>query len=305
MRYFNPSLVRFESDLLLFYRYQHRFQFATNLGSVNTTNLGLVKLNSKLKPAARRTQVQIPKISERIISFEDPRAFVWRNDLYVMHNQSCFSDHTWSTSIVLGRFNSGSIEQLQVPAFGQNLNLAAINGAPAAYEKNWTPTVVGDDLFMVYQINPLVVIKYDDASRSWLQIETDQTSRPIPYKTFISGSTPLIPWRDDEYIGLFHTYEKFGDNKRLYSMGFYTVDINRWRLTGISHRPTLTAWKNRWRDTRLRGFIKDSPDYLVVFPAGIVDLGKSLAVSYGWNDCRCYISAHDKQDVSDSLITIG
>ena len=100
--------------------------------------------------------------------------------------------------------------------------------------------------------------------------------------------------------------QQSGDDKRLYSMGFYTVDIKRWRLTRISHRPTLTAWKNRWRDTRLReGFIKNSPNYLVVFPAGIVDLGKSLAVSYGWNDCRCYIGAYDKQDVSDSLITIG
>ena len=298
MRYFNSSLVRFKGDLLLFYRIQHRFKF--------TTGLGVVKLTEKLKPTGRRTKVQIPKISERIISFEDPRAFVWRNELYVMHNQSCFSDKAWSTSIVLGRFNSGSIEQLQVPTFGQNLNLAAIDGAPAAYEKNWTPTVVGDDLFMVYQINPLVVIKYDDASKSWRQVETDQTLRPIPYKTFISGSTPLIPWRDDEYIGQFHTYEKTDDDKRLYSMGFYTVDVKRWRLTGISQRPTLTAWKNRWRDARLReGFIKNSPSYLVVFPAGIVDLGKSLAVSYGWNDCRCYVNEYDKQTVSDALITIG
>jgi predicted GH43/DUF377 family glycosyl hydrolase len=294
---FNPSLVYYQNNLLLFYRFQSRHEFFTGIG--------FVKLNSKFRPISRHSVVQIPKVTDKIISFEDPRLFGWKNYLYMMHNQSCFTN-TWSTSIVFSAVDlNGQVSQIQVPNYGKNLNQAVRDDAQPAFEKNWTPVIVEDEFYIIYEINPLTVLKFDPEQQTCIEVEVPDQSWSSAYQTYLSGSTCLIPWRGSEYIGLFHTYAKNG-GKRLYSMGFYTVDVKQWRVTNISAKPILTAWKNKWKDTRQNAlkkiFVKDDPSYLVVFPGGLIDCDDTWAVSYGWNDCCCYIDTYEKTRVIESLI---
>lgn len=294
---YNPSLVYYQNNLLLFYRFQSRREFFTGIG--------FIKLNSKFKPVSKHCVVQIPKVTEKIISFEDPRVFLWRDHLHMMHNQACFED-AWSTSIVFNPIDLDSeVSQIQVPNYGKNFNQASIDGAKPAFEKNWTPVIVDNDFYIIYEINPLTVIRFDPEQKTCIEVEVSRKFWSSPYQTYLSGGTCLIPWRGSEYIGLFHTYVKDGE-KRLYSMGFYTVDVNQWCVTNISSRPILTAWKSKWKDARRnifkRIFAKNDFPYSVVFPAGLIDCGDTWAVSYGWNDCRSYVDIYEKAEVIESLV---
>lgn len=268
------------------------------------TTLEVVELSTSFLPFGRSYKLSISPISKDIISFEDPRAFVWRGELYLMHNQSCFVDGIWSTSIVFGRISdSWAVIDQHVPPMGKNLNRAASEYAKPAFEKNWTPVVVHDDLYAIYELNPLTVFKFNGLG--WDTVGVLQREWDSPYSSYLSGSTPLIQWRNSNQIGLFHTYEKLG-KRRLYSAGFFVVDTEKWKIAAISPKPILTGWKDRWLDTRngVRGFLENAPTYLVVFPAGIMDCGKDWVVSYGWNDCRNYVTRFNKNDTESTLLPV-
>lgn len=301
---FNPSLVYYQGKRLLFYRY-------TPQHSENYTRIAFVELGSNFQPVSRHHPVQLPKVSDRIVTFDDPRAFVWRNELWLMHIQAAYTpQQTWSTAIILNRVDLvGEVTQTHVPAYSRNINYAVAE-APPAFEKNWTPLVIENELYIVYEINPLTAIKFQPEQQTWTPVcHKFWTS---PYQTYLSGGTPLIPWHGSEYIGLFHTYVKSPDQQsRLYSMGFYTLDISQWRVTRISLEPVLTAWENECKDIRLGGFWrlfrrkrKKNPLLLVVFPCGIIDCGETWAVSFGWNDCRSYIEIYEKNTVIQSLAAV-
>lgn len=295
---FNPSLVYYQGDLLFFYRYQFKRELCHNIG--------FVKLDSNFKPTSRHQTLKIPKVTEKIKSCNDPRAFVWKDKLYLSCQQDSFVNNTWSTSVVLGNvdLNNSQLENIHVPNYGKNFNYC-ITDAPPAFERNWTPLIVNNDFYMIYRINPLTVIKFCPQQQIWTEVEVTHKYSIIPYQTYVSGGTPLIPWRGSEYIGLFHTYVKIDEDRRFYSMGFYTVDVNEWRVTSISPKPILTPWKNKWKDSRrhiVKRMFVETPNYEVVFPLGIIDCGNAWAVSYGWNDCRCYINIYEKNMVIESLI---
>lgn len=297
---FNPSLVDYQGKRLLFYRY-------TPERSKVHTCIAFVELGSSFQPVSQPCPVQMPKVTNRIVTFDDPRAFVWQNELWLMHIQAAYySSQDWSTAVVLARVDlAGAVTQLHVPAYGRNMNYA-VTEAPPAFEKNWTPLVIEDELYMVYEISPLTVIKFQPEQQTWIAV-SDQ-SWTSPYQTYLSGGTPLIPWHGSEYIGLFHTYGTPDQQSRLYSMGFYTLDVNQWRVTRISVEPILIAWENECKDTcqGIQSYQSNREKFLslVIFPCGIIDCDESWAVSFGWNDCRSYIEIYEKNTVIQSLAAV-
>ena len=307
---FNSSVVNYQGKRLLFYRYTP--QLFTSL-----TQIAFVELDSNLQPISQHCPVKLEKVTDRIVTFDDPRAFVWRDELWIMHTQAaCVPTGGFSAAIVLSQINlNGEVIQTHVPNYGRNINYAVADERPA-YEKNWTPLVVNDELYLIYEINPLHVIRFRPEDQTWLPVSCSPWVSP--YQTYLSGGTPLIPWSNSEYIGLFHTFIESSDKGRFYSMGFYTVDIDQWRVTRISSQPTLVAWSNKYKDIRMyqaspRMILKDKiqaffplrrkhrPLPLVVFPCGIVDCGEAWMVSLGWNDCRSYIEIYNKNTVVESL----
>jgi predicted GH43/DUF377 family glycosyl hydrolase len=301
---FNPALVNYQGRRLLFYRYT-----AWWLGT--RTRIAMVELDADFRPASRHAPVSLPKVSDRVITFDDPRAIVWRDQLWLLHIQAAYyaPGWTWSSAIVLNQVSpAGEVLQTHVPAYGRNLNYA-VTEAPPAFEKNWTPIVVDNELYVVYELNPLTVIQFHPASQTWVPVA--QQPWTSPYTRYLSGGTPLIPWQGTEYIGLFHTYEKRPHSQsRIYSMGFYTVDVAHWRVTRVSAQPILTAWDDRCRDIRRGNYLRllpnrrQDPPYSVVFPCGILDCDSAWAVAIGWNDCRTYIEIYDKTTVTASLLPV-
>ena len=295
LKCFNPSLVYYQGRYLLFYRY-------TPQPNSIYTSIAFVELALNFQPLGQQQQVQLPRMTDRVMTMDDPRAFVWRDELWLLHVQAARYRHRhqwhWSTAIVLARVElTGQVSQVYVPAYGRNINYAVAD-APPAFEKNWTPLVIEDDLYIVYEINPLTILKFQPKQEILIPVCYQPWINPYP--TYLSGGTPLISWLDSEYVGLFHTYTIRPDQERLYSMGFYTLDVEQWCITRISQKPVLTAWEDDSKDLR-RWEQFGQGKALVVFPGGIVDYGETWAVSFGWNDCRCYIQLFDKNQVASAI----
>lgn len=296
---YNPSLVEIRGKTFLFYRF-------TPDRSLIYTRIAFVELDSGFRSVCSPQQVQLPPVSDRIVSFEDPRAFVWRDNLWLMHVQAALDPELgWSACTVLARLGAdGEVVSLDVPNVGRNHNLACAD-APPAIDRNWTPAVVGDDLYLIYELNPLTVFRLSQ-SGVW-----EQVCRQDPWisgwTTYLSGGTPLVPWKGSEYLAAFHTYNMKARSQRVYSMGFCSVNVSSWRVVRVSSAPVLTAASSRFWDTRpgvlrrlLRG-PRSTGESLVVFPSGLLRQGERWAVSFGWNDCRSRIELYDDDAVERTL----
>lgn len=275
------------------------------------TQLFTVDLDPGLRPCTVPRLVDLPKVSDKILSFEDPRAFVWQDSLWLLHTQATYTAQgRWAACIALSRFDRAKNKwDVHAPDIGHNINFAN-HGTSFRFEKNWTPVVAKDRLFVIYTIDPLVVMEYLPVEKKWIEIATGAGLGLC--SSFLSGGTPLIPYKGNEQIGLYHTYDaKQADDRRIYRMGFYTVDVTNWKITSISAAHLQTEGPGRLWDLRVGvrerlGLRKPSAArYEVVFPCGIVDHGDEWAVSLGWNDCRSQIMLFPKADIAPSLRAIA
>src|SRR5260370_3729745 len=91
---FNPAIVPFEEGYLLFYR-------QADSGKEPYTRIRMIALDKDYRPLSQAKDVAIPKISPHIRTFDDPRAFWWRESLWVLHTQASHSKGIWATCIVL------------------------------------------------------------------------------------------------------------------------------------------------------------------------------------------------------------
>ena len=291
---FNPGLIASGDGYLLFYRVQaHGEPF---------TSLARVQLDRQFRATAAPVLLQIDRISDQITSFEDPRAFLWRGEIWLMHNQASLVDGIWSTSLVIGRCSGDRIVDLSVPLYGRNENRALDPAALPAFEKNWTPLVIGEDLFLIYEINPMTVLKYDPLRRVWDLHKGPGEKIETGWPGYLSGSTPLIPWGEGQWLAMFHSYKSDGD-RRLYTAGFWLLDAESWKVTALSPEPVLQGQRDRLRDLRAgrRRFLRYDPHYLVVFPCGLARDGTDLVVSLGLNDCQVALARFTEEEVNAAL----
>lgn len=226
---------------LLYYRYR------LDRGTLRT-HIAVIQLGSDYQPLGPAVPVALQAAHPRVIAFEDPRAIAWRGEIWLFHVQSASLDSGWSGATVVARINSkGEVVDYHVPAIGRNLN-AAVSDGPPGVDRNWSPFVWNDELFIIYEIAPLTIYKLLPDMRTWELV--CRQAWETGYKTYLSGGTPLIPWADNEYVGLFHTHEQIEDYRRMYSMGFYTLDPTRWQITRIASKPSLTAWGDLLKEIR-------------------------------------------------------
>jgi hypothetical protein len=102
---------------------------------------------------------------------EDPRVFTWRGREYMLFNMDAVLEDgaTIGRRLYLYRLDADAAVVLDVGGGGgAAAGAAAGAGAAAAAfalqprEKNWTPVVVGGDLFMVYAWDPLIVLRCEE-----------------------------------------------------------------------------------------------------------------------------------------------
>ncbi len=157
------------------------------------------------------------------IEGEDPRIFIFNDKVYVMF--ICLSPYeNQNRCIGLTPFDEWKPVFLQIENMNKNI-----------IEKNWSPFVKDNELYFVYNYDPLIIIKYDFNPEGICTVVFKQNNISLPINTsstYLRGGSNLIHYKDQYYIG--------GCHSRIYTNCFehYThmilLDTNTWKLVYVS-----------------------------------------------------------------------
>lgn len=227
-----------------------------------------------------------PKIDYTHVEY-DPKLIRWQDDyvLTTVKNQYYCSRHV-------------TIDSNKNVFFSNSTMFRGMNFKLAGQEKNWMPFVYKDLLYMVYSIQPHIVLRFRNSG--WVEklYET-----PFSFEWAwgrLSGGTQAVKLPTGEYLAFFHSFlsDKRGDFRtpRQYYAGAYCFEANPpFRITKITPEPLI--WNG------LYNVISDSP-HKVVFPSGLVLKNDLLYMMYGENDIASFLMTIPFQSVLNTMKAI-
>jgi len=167
------------------------------------------------------------------IDAEDPRLVLYRNKIYMLFNiqNPDYTKGIYSRIMCISEYDNFHPVQLHVSGMGRN-----------HIEKNWSPFVKDDKLYLVYSIDPLVILHYDfnPEGRCDVVYTQDNITLPINTTNCLRGGSNLLPYRDGYYIGLCHsrintTKRNIGGYEFCYYLALVIIiDTNQWRVSYLS-----------------------------------------------------------------------
>lgn len=124
---------------------------------------------------------------------EDPRYFIYHDKTYIIMNGT--NDNRETRDMYLYNIESNNICKL----FINNYDISNLK-----IQKNWTPYIHLDELYIIYSFNELCILKVLNMTTGECTcIKGNPLNYNNNYKYF--GSTPLIQWNYPNYIGFVHT----------------------------------------------------------------------------------------------------
>jgi hypothetical protein len=185
------------------------------------------------------------------IDTEDPRLFICNDKIYVIFNAiSPFTGYARSMAISeYDHFNP------------IHLRIGNDNEREHIIEKNWSPCVVNNKLYLIYLFDPLIVLHYDFNSEGICWIEYKQKPEiaiaSINTKDIcLRGSSSFIPlfngFLGELYIGLCHSY--ICKNDQYYYFAYLCIlNVTEWKIVYISKpiacKSLLTDTITKYKDT--------------------------------------------------------
>ena len=260
---FNSSLFKLNDKKYLITR---NSQFVSKKMTLNS--LKLYEYDS-LKPINLNIKEEVD-----FEQFEDPRVLVYNDKIYVScatyTHDAC---HLVHQKMLVFDKNFNHIDNIHFKYGFNGMDLKQNVGI----EKNWTFFVHNDKLMCVYKLSPHTVLEFD-----W---EGNLLTEYITHNKFQSNWNYGIPrggtnpiYKDDYYIGFFHSYIYWGNGKRRYFMGYYKFNSKPpFNIIEISNKPMLYASE---KDERM--YPEENP--LVVFPCGAIIEDDKCLISLGIND---------------------
>jgi hypothetical protein len=227
------------------------------------------------------------------IEAEDPRLVVLKNKVYIIF--ICLSPYeNQGRCIGISEFNEWNPIFLQIEGVNKNI-----------IEKNWAPFVKDDELYFVYNYDPLVILKYDLNLNGVCQIVFRQENCEMPRDTsttYLRGGSNLIKYNNSNryYIG--------GCHSRISKDAFYhfthliLLDVENWALIYVSkpvmYEYTLNeqlncACETNTRKGKLKALMKFNNILIDKSPHCIQD-----PISIYTNSGKCYITINVRDRIS-------
>ena len=302
---FNPSIVEWRGSMLMYYRYER-------IGGDYNTDVAVVELDREWMPIPETNRaLRLSRWSPRVTTIDDPRAFLWKDRIWMAYPQGCViqtqTGWPWACSLALARFSQPHQHDGQwLPNYGRNINAASSTASIIATEKNWSPFIHQDRLFLVYTINPLVIVEFNPTLDQSNEVHRGPELGLSFWKHgFLGGGTPLLK-RGDEYVGFFHSFTNdfpHQPHARTYHMGFYAISAREpFRLSRMSRIPLMTASHNNAEDLR---DIRSTWRPNCIYPCGWLEKNDKVYISYGWQDCRCKIVEFSWDEIEENVIPVG
>nr|WP_198030300.1 FkbM family methyltransferase [Mesorhizobium sp. LNHC220B00] len=204
------------------------------------------------------------------LGFEDPRPFVWRNQLWCLSSVRQLNPEG-RAEMVLARVKVTSASEYML----SNWQVLP-SGTSPQWEKNWMPQVLGDELRLVYSVDPTRII----TERGETLFEEKAAIAAENFR----GGTQIIPF-DDGGLMLIHEWELSG-SRRNYFHRFIWLDAN-----------------NRLARLTLRFFFRRVASE---FAAGLAwnVAGTHLIISFGTDDRDPALAIVSADEVRSALLEI-
>lgn len=204
---------------------------------------------------------------------EDPRFFSFRDQIYIIYN-----DGTYNDKIRLFLFNLNTNKEIELK-YSESQNI----------EKNWTPLIHKNNLYISYSINPHIILKVDMNDNIGLCSKIF-SNKVIDYPHSIYGGTVFIYIPHiNKFLSICHTYTKgFGAHKRLYyniavlvncDKNFSVFKISKPFLF-FENQQYLFPWKLQ----------------NVEYPIGLQIIENNLLISLGVDDIKTFLISYNVDD---------
>lgn len=294
---YNPSIIPWHQGYLM------TFRITPNLKSRFESHIGVVLLSDNFDIIS---DPQILVMNGDCLPIpprsEDPRLIYVQDKLYLV-----YSDNK-EEKITRGGFRVYLAELKHNEHFFYIENIQGIFTFPdvslSVREKNWTPFVYDDELYLAYKLVPHIVLK--PILGTSLAHHAHQSYPQIDWKWGeLRGGTPAL-LVNGQYLSFFHssidieTVHSHGKKLSHYFMGAYTFSPSPpFYITSLSPSPIIG-----------KGFYhgKEYPPYWkpvkAIFPCGFVFDQNFIWIAYGRDDHEVWIVKLDKNKLLKSLIPV-
>ena len=167
------------------------------------------------------------------IDTEDPRLFICNNKIYVIFNAISPFPY-YKRSMVISEYDDFCPVFLYIDDIEEEREHVV--------EKNWSPCVVNNKLYLIYLLDPLIVLHYDFNTEGICSIVYKQKPEISIQQINTSniclrGSSCFIPFCSgmlgELYIGLCHSY-LFKNNQHYYFTYLCVIDVSIWKIVYVS-----------------------------------------------------------------------
>lgn len=291
---FNPSIIRWNGQLLLCFRYRD--------ASGSTDPMAFVWLDDDFNVVSKPHHlIRLFEPYSKPSRGQDPRLVILGDDLYIVYN-NFVTIHGGENrrTIVAKIYNVASA----FFSFEYEVLTKYPGEIDNKQEKNWTPFVYEDTLLLAYSLNPhLILLPSLDGSKKCEMLAS--TKRNIAWNWgVLRGGTNALNI-GGKYLGFFHsvkteqTLQSAGASIPHYFMGAYLFDESPpFKVMEISSKPIIGPnfyngiTHNTWKPLR------------VVFPGGFVFDDKYIWVVYGRQDYESWVVKMDREGLLNSLIKL-
>ncbi|MBS0624856.1 MAG: hypothetical protein JSS32_02260 [Verrucomicrobia bacterium] len=285
---YNPSIVPYKGGYLLSFRFRsnypdkYRDQYRTDLSFI-----GLVRLDKKFRVAEKTIQLlNVMSFSPRFsLSAEDARLMKIGDKVYIFFNDLPFSQILGHFAMYFGEL----VEEREGFVMKERAKLLTYAHS-VALEKNWSPFVSGDRLYVIYSDQPRVILEVDLDTGYCNEVARTRTNWNWDHGG-IRGGTPAY-LVDGKFLTFFHSsFAAKIPKGRAYVMGAYTFDAEPpFTVRRITPRPL----------GQVIDYTEDNAPK-VVYPGGMVIEDRYIHVARGKADSKIFITTFDKEALFSSM----
>lgn len=239
---------------------------------------------------------------------EDARLFLWNNEIWILCNGLNNAD---KRHMFLVKINDNGTE------FTNDVPIELCSYESQNFEKNWSPFLIGDELYFIYSIVPFVILKYNKENKkcSRATFGTNKffynLSSRYHNKLFIRGGTPFLQLGKNQWIGIGHSVIKnISALKKLIDFNILASDNYK---ENIDDRKWLRSYNNlylmffytvKYYDGE---FMIDRISYMfqppflhynieyIVFPSGLTEDDENYYIFFGENDTMSMMTTMNKK----------
>lgn len=292
---FNPSIIRWQGNLLLSFR-----DIPDPRQSFNS-NIGVIWLDDNCNPVGKPQILETQNFNSSIPSRAEDARLIADGERLLLVYSDCKEE-----KISKGGFRLYVAELLFDGSkfiVLQNECLSRFEGeSQQRREKNWVPFFYKGELMLAYSLAPHLIFRYLQGMGKCETIALTQSEFQWNWGDLRGGTTGLEV--DGQYLSFFHssmdmpTLHSNGVVVSHYFMGAYTFALHPpFEITRVSPEPIIgknfykgPVYKPYWKPVR------------VVFPCGFIFDEQFIWVAYGRQDHESWIVKLDKEGLLKSLI---